>query len=178
MAISGGFIHTASGLLCKSVVIQGIFRSDQSDDLILKWNVADLYSRTALYRGGSFPSPPFYRKTGALPVFPWGKNPFLQGKAYKANMPGTSEQVSFGFRILGRTMKPPSKFSQTRLSPNFSQSVIRFHSVSFSPKNGLTGFFLWGRFFAIILPESSTVNTECSRGREIPAFWNTGGFQQ
>lgn len=53
-----------------------------------------------------------------------------------------------------------------------------FLFVSFSPKNGLTGFFLWGRFFAIILPESSTVNTECSQGREIPAFWSTGGFQQ
>ena len=53
-----------------------------------------------------------------------------------------------------------------------------FLFVSFSPKNGLTGFFLWGRFFAIILPDSSTVNTECSRGGEVLAFWNTGGFQQ
>ena len=53
-----------------------------------------------------------------------------------------------------------------------------FLFVSFSPKNGLAGFFLWGRFFAIILPESSTVNMECSRGGEIPAFWSTGGFQQ
>ena len=119
MAISGGFIHTASGLLCKSVVIQGIFRPDQSDDLILKWNVADLYSRTALHRGGSFPSPPFYRKTGALPVFPWGKNPFLQGKAYKANMPGTFEQVSFEFIILEETRKSPSNDFICRLSPTF-----------------------------------------------------------
>ena len=171
MAISGGFIHTASGLLCESVVIQGIFRPDQSDDLILKWNVADLYSRTALHWGGSFPSPPFYRKTGAQPVFPWGKNPFLQGKAYKANMPGTFEQVSFGFRILGRTMKPPSKFSQTRLSPNFSQSVIRFHSVSFSPKKGPAGNFLQGRLFAIKFFHPRTIITEYSR-----CVYGTGFF--
>lgn len=69
------------------------------------------------------------------------------------------------------------------LSAGSLQLIDRFGGydflfVSFSPKNGLTGFFLWGRFFAIILPESGTVNTECSRGREIPAFWNTGGFQQ
>lgn len=120
--------------------------------------------------GGEFPSLPFYKNRHFAWFFPEGRR-FPQGKASKANMPGTSEQVSFGFRILGRTMKPPSKFSQTRLSPNFSQSVIRFHSVSFSPKKGPAGNFLQGRLFAIKFFHPRTIITEYSR-----CVYGTGFF--